>query len=219
MLCDEKWIFDLAVLVDITSHLNDLNLKLQGKDKLFPSLVNDISAFKMKLKLFISQLENKELSEFPHLKEQSECAEDNTIFTEYFGKIILLQEAIDSRFSDFAEKDCMLAFLIPFSLTENNILKMPSIIQMELIDLRANSVLKSKFNELPSLPSASERLNFWRSLPGEHFPELRKFAQSYTCRFEITYRCQQAFLSMKTIKNKLRSRLSDSNLNPLALSY
>jgi len=34
-------------------------LKLQGKDKLFLSLVNDVSAFKMKLKLFISQLEKK----------------------------------------------------------------------------------------------------------------------------------------------------------------
>ncbi|XP_076358929.1 general transcription factor II-I repeat domain-containing protein 2-like [Tachypleus tridentatus] len=86
LLCNEKWMFDLAFLVDITSHLNDLNSKLQGKDKLFPSLVNDISAFKMKLKLFISQLENKDLSQFPHLKEQSECVQDNTKFTEYIEK-------------------------------------------------------------------------------------------------------------------------------------
>ncbi|XP_068229614.1 general transcription factor II-I repeat domain-containing protein 2A-like [Palaemon carinicauda] len=135
------------------------------------------------------------------------------------NSIILLQEAFDSRFSDFAEEDCMLAFINPFSPTENNILKMPSNIQMELIDLRANSVLKCKFNEHPSLPSASKRLNFWRSLPGEYFPELRKFAQSYACRFGITYRCQQAFSSMKTIMNKLMSRLSDSNLNRLALNY
>ena len=32
----------------LTSHINDLNLKLQGKSKLFPSLVNDINAFNMK---------------------------------------------------------------------------------------------------------------------------------------------------------------------------
>ena len=42
---------DLAFLVDVTSHINDLNLKLQGKSKLFPSLVNDINAFNMKLKI------------------------------------------------------------------------------------------------------------------------------------------------------------------------
>ena len=72
----------------------------------------------------------------------------------------------------------MLAFINPFSLTEQNILKMPSNIQMELIDLKSNSVLKIKFDDLPSLPNASERISFGRSLPCEHFPELRKFVQS-----------------------------------------
>ena len=67
LLCNESWLLDLAFLVDITSHLNNLNLKLQGKDQLFPSLVNDISAFKMKLKVFIAQLEKKDLSQLPHL--------------------------------------------------------------------------------------------------------------------------------------------------------
>jgi len=36
--------------------------------------------------------------------------------------------------------------------------------QMELIELKANSVLKMKFDELSSLPSASEMIVFWRSL-------------------------------------------------------
>lgn len=44
----DNWLFDLAFLVDVTSHLNDLNLKLQGKNELFPSLVNSISSFKIK---------------------------------------------------------------------------------------------------------------------------------------------------------------------------
>lgn len=86
LLCDNNWLFDLAFLVDVTSHLNYLNLKLQGKSKLFPSLVNDINAFKMKLKLFVSQLENEDLSQFPHLKEQSECAADNGNLTKYTEK-------------------------------------------------------------------------------------------------------------------------------------
>ena len=76
LLCNESWLLDLAFLVDITSHLNNLNLKLQGKDQLFPSLVNDISALKMKLKVFIAQLEKKDLSQLPHFKEQSESVEN-----------------------------------------------------------------------------------------------------------------------------------------------
>ena len=30
---DKAWICDLAFLVDCTKHLNDLNLKMQGKDQ------------------------------------------------------------------------------------------------------------------------------------------------------------------------------------------
>jgi len=44
LLCNENWLLDCAFLVDVISHVNYPNLKLQGKDKLFPSLVNDIRA-------------------------------------------------------------------------------------------------------------------------------------------------------------------------------
>ena len=220
LVCNESWLIDLAFLVDITSHLNNLNLKLQGKDQLFPSLVNDISAFKMKLKVFIAQLEKKDLSQLPHLKEQSESVENIVNFAKYIEKIKLLQEAFNNRFSDFSEEeDRMLAFINPFSLNERSILKMPSNLQMELIELKTNSILKMKFNELSLFPSASEMIGFWRSIPREHFPEMRKLAQSYACLFGTTNRCEQSFSSMKIIKNKLRSRLSDSNLkNCLLLS-
>ena len=109
----------------------------------------------MKLQLFFSQFEKKDLSQFPHLKDQSECVEDQANYTEYIEKLKVLQVAFDSCFKDCdEEEECMLAFLNPFSLTERNIQKMPSNIQMKLIDLKANSVLKMKFYELPSLPIA-----------------------------------------------------------------
>ena len=126
-------------------------------------------------------------------------------FAKYIEKIKLLQEAFNNRFSDFSDEDCMLAFINPFSLNEHSILKMPSNLQMELIELKANSILKMKFNELSLFPSASEMIGFWRSIPHEHFPKMRKLAPSYACLCETTYRCKQSFSSMKIIKNKLRS--------------
>ena len=128
-------------------------------------LVENVIAFKRKLKLFVTQLQNKELSKFPYLRQQSECVENNVNFMEYTKKIMLLQESFDGRFSDFSEEDRILAFLNPFSLTRHDILKMPSQIQMERCDLQANSVIKMKFNELPAFPSATETINFWRSMP------------------------------------------------------
>jgi len=55
------------------------------------------------------------------------------------------------------------------------------------------------------------------SLPCEHFPKMRKFAQSHACLFGTTYKCEQSFSSMKIIKSKLRSRWSDSSLKSCLL--
>jgi len=52
---------------------------------------------------------------------------------------------------------------------------------MELLDFKTNLILKTKFDALSSVPGAYDVINFWRSLPCENFPELRKFAQSYMC--------------------------------------
>jgi len=90
--------------------------------------------------------------------------------------------------------------------------------QMSLIELKENSLLKMKFDELSSLPSVSAMIGVWRSLSCEHFPKMRKFAQSYyACLFGTTYGCEQSFSFMKIIKNKPRSRRSDSCLKDCLL--
>ncbi|CAI9729198.1 Hypothetical predicted protein [Octopus vulgaris] len=51
MNCPKKeqfYVITTGYLVDVTSHLNYLNLKPQSKNKLFPSLVNDMNAFTLK---------------------------------------------------------------------------------------------------------------------------------------------------------------------------
>ena len=102
LLRNKKWLLDFAFLLYVTCHLNDLNSRLQGKDKLFPSFVEQVIAFKKKLKLFVAQLKNKELSQFPYLKQMSQGVKDNFIFTEYINKIMSLQESFDGRFNNFS---------------------------------------------------------------------------------------------------------------------
>ena len=49
---DESWLIDLAFLVGITTHFNQLNTKLQGKNQLVTHLYEHIKAFKIKLRLW-----------------------------------------------------------------------------------------------------------------------------------------------------------------------
>ena len=70
-LKDKHWILTLAFLVDINlcDHLNVLNLSLQGKNILFPDAISNISAFKSKLALYRTQLEDYDYSHFENFKK------------------------------------------------------------------------------------------------------------------------------------------------------
>lgn len=46
---DPDWLCDFGLLVDITKHLNNLNLQLQGKNNFIHDLFGKIRAFEMKL--------------------------------------------------------------------------------------------------------------------------------------------------------------------------
>jgi hypothetical protein len=54
-LSDEKWLWDLALLCDISHYVNYLNNKLKGQQKLFSDMFRAVRAFEMKLKLFWKQ--------------------------------------------------------------------------------------------------------------------------------------------------------------------
>ena len=61
-LSDLEWIMDPAFLVDMLCHLSRLNLNLQGKLKLLPDLVQNVSAIVNKLKLFNKHIERRDLT-------------------------------------------------------------------------------------------------------------------------------------------------------------
>ncbi|KAK1340152.1 hypothetical protein QTO34_018716 [Cnephaeus nilssonii] len=53
---DTIWLQDLSFMVDITKHLYDLSLKLQGKDQIITNMCDQVKAFKCKLVLWEKQL-------------------------------------------------------------------------------------------------------------------------------------------------------------------
>jgi hypothetical protein len=49
---DKEWMCDFAFLVDITQHLNDLNMELQGRDQFIHNMFDKINAFESKIKIW-----------------------------------------------------------------------------------------------------------------------------------------------------------------------
>ena len=63
-LDDEDWLTDLALLVDITAYLNELNMGLPGENQLISTMFQTTSAFPIKLKLWQAQIKAKNFMHF-----------------------------------------------------------------------------------------------------------------------------------------------------------
>lgn len=65
-LGDENQFWDTALLCDISQHVNNLNTRFQGQQKLVSDMFEAVKVFGIKLKLFPKQLENVNLCRFSY---------------------------------------------------------------------------------------------------------------------------------------------------------
>ncbi|CAM5076918.1 unnamed protein product [Eretmochelys imbricata] len=56
LLTNREWLWKLAFFVDLTKHMNDFNLRLQGENGLICDMYTQVKAFRQKLVLFESHL-------------------------------------------------------------------------------------------------------------------------------------------------------------------
>src|SRR5258705_8603557 len=80
----------------------------------------------------------------------------------------------------------------------------------------AHTHMKDKYTQTITAASGGpDLISFWECLPVSKYPNLKRFAKRYICRFGTTYVCEQTFSSMNLIKNKHRTRLTDQHLGNL----
>lgn len=204
-LRDTAFLCDMAFLTDITSHLNVLNTKLQGRDQTVCDLYTHMTAFQRKLDLFKEGLSSRPLilTHFTACEEmQKNVPQCEELLHKYTADIERLQEQFKHRFQDFhAMQPRMVLFVDPLSAT---ISEQPSELQLELCDLQSDPFFQARRNE--------KGVSFWSLLPQSRFPLLREFALSMTSMFGSTYICESSFSTMKHIKSKERNRLTDDTL-------
>ena len=104
---DKNFQIRLCVLTDVFSHINKLNLQLQGRQKLLCNLCEAVNGFRNKLLLF--QLHAKK-GIWLHFKRTGEICCGNEAYVVCANEVLremlnTLQTAFKERFSDFAAID------------------------------------------------------------------------------------------------------------------
>uniref|UniRef100_UPI003590241A general transcription factor II-I repeat domain-containing protein 2-like n=1 Tax=Myxine glutinosa TaxID=7769 RepID=UPI003590241A len=160
---DPRWLARLALLTDITAHLNTLNIKLQGKDILVTDMYAHITAFEVKLRLWEAQLASGQFVHFPHL---AACAPDDVDLGTCVSVVNSLREEFASRFAGVRvlAADFKL-FTAPFDFPVEDA---PASLQMELVELQCNDEMKAKANstckaktQLTTFPRDNHRTLEW----------------------------------------------------------
>nr|XP_016800721.2 general transcription factor II-I repeat domain-containing protein 2B isoform X8 [Pan troglodytes] len=191
------WIRDLAFLVDMTMHLNTLNISLQGHSQIVTQMYDLIRAFLAKLCLWETHLARNNLAHFPTLKSVSRNESDGL---NYIPKIAELKTEFQKRLSDFKLYESELTlFSSPFSTKIDSVHEE---LQMEVIDLQCNTVLKTKYDKV-GIPE------FYKYLWGS-YPKYKHHCAKILSMFGSTYICEQLFSIMKLSKTKYCSQLKDS---------
>ncbi|GBP89845.1 General transcription factor II-I repeat domain-containing protein 2 [Eumeta japonica] len=164
----DKRICDLAFLVDLTGYLNHLNLKFQKEGQLVNDLYSHLKAFQNKIRLWGAQMLSGNGYYFT-----THSAFENIAYVQYTEELKLLWEQLSNRFNDFKNmEDCFNLFTTP---TKSNVQNDPIHLQIGLIEIQENSILKSKFEDV-------ELCDFHKKIP-----QRKPFSVIYEYHYEKFY--------------------------------
>uniref|UniRef100_A0A8C6LBI0 HAT C-terminal dimerisation domain-containing protein n=1 Tax=Nothobranchius furzeri TaxID=105023 RepID=A0A8C6LBI0_NOTFU len=175
---DERWVEKLFFLADITGHLNELNLKLQGAGQTVLDMRDTWEAFVGKLEVFLKDVETSTFRHFKHLRELSaQCSISTTL---------------DLSLFNYLDTDDMEMQLIE--------LKSSTLWGTKFAELRQQLESTAVHDHGACIFSC------WTSLP-DRFNCLKNIAQALLTVFGSTYLCEQIFSHMKSVLSASRSRL------------
>uniref|UniRef100_A0A3P8VP17 Uncharacterized protein n=1 Tax=Cynoglossus semilaevis TaxID=244447 RepID=A0A3P8VP17_CYNSE len=214
-LAETEWLLKFYYLVDITEHLNQLNVKMQGIGNTVLSLQQAVFAFENRLELFIMDIETGRLLHFEKLRQfkdactASEPAQHFDL-QQLAGFTSRLLQSFKARFGEFREHTQLFKFITHPNECSLNTADLSYIPDMwvnkfktlnedleRLARQTADLASKHMWTEMKKLqPEDQLIIKTWNSLP-------------------VTYHTlqRQSFSHLKNIKTNLRSRLTDESLN------
>uniref|UniRef100_A0A8C5I931 HAT C-terminal dimerisation domain-containing protein n=1 Tax=Gouania willdenowi TaxID=441366 RepID=A0A8C5I931_GOUWI len=207
---ETEWLLKFYYLVDMTEHLSQLNVKMQGIGNTVLSLQHAVFAFENKLELFIMDLETGRLLHFEKLRQFKDACTaseptQNFDLHQLAGFTSSLLQLFKARFGDFREHTHLFKFIThPNSLNDD---------LERIARQKAELASKHMWTEMKKLPPEDQLIiKTWNALPVT-YDALKRVSIAVLTMFGSTYSCEQSFSHLKNIKSNLRSRLTDESLN------
>jgi hypothetical protein len=203
-LNDFSWLCKIAYLADLFTHLNVLNLKLQGPDTNIFVVEDKIEAMIEKLKLWVNRVERKSYTSLPVLQQFLTKSEDNLP--------VEVQDMIVEHMTDLASG---LRKYVPAPDKNSDWMRHPfkqqdvaslTILseneQDQLVDLSCSRAWEIIFKE------ENDLCHFW-FLARSEFTDLANKALKQFVPFCTTNLCEQTFSTLCNVKSVKRNRLKN----------
>jgi len=235
-LTNVDWLSRLMFFTDLSLHLNEVNVKLQGSGKTVDIMFDIIKAFEGKLKIFKRDVEKNEFKYFKYTKLHFSNLEihEKVDFDRHRQFLVEILDAtvnqFSSRFVQFRSFEETIKFLkypdtIIFENLNLEIFNWMDLndFEMQLVEFQSSSIWKQKFvelriqleeierdrlREISKLSAENEVLKVWNSMPNT-FQDLKNVAWSILSIFSSSYSCESLFSTMNFMKSDIRNRLTD----------
>lgn len=193
---------ELGFLTDITSHINKLNLCLQGANKNICEILYSVDMFKKNLLCFENELKQYNLTNFKHLQIILDETKQKINYEKFILNINLLKNEFESRFDDFKDiRKYIMLLRSPNTCTPTDF---DTAVQNDLENFICDVEMQKIYYDI----------EFWKALP-EKYTALKKKVLELYSMFGTSYMCERLFSQMKITKTKTRNRLQDQQLESL----
>ena len=203
-ISDAMFQIRLAYLADMFSHLNSLNLKLQGVDVNILDLRDKIAAFIAKLKLWKTKMQSgQKVESFPMMSKLSETNSSNTIIQD--EAVEHLNSLIKEFHRYFPDVECdtpLMTFTRNlFRVSVEDFPDQNDSSQEELLDIIHDSTFKTSFED-------ESLKKFWVMME-KVYSKIAEKPPALLTMFPSTYLCESNFSSVVAVKTKARNKLQD----------
>ena len=174
------------------------------------------SLSKLRLSLISHDLMSKIFNHFPRIKANIIDIREEKL-NEYKEKLQELQADFKRRFEDLKSFKSTFAFFVnPFmcDIIEDGfpiseiILVEKAAGELELLEIKEDQALQMQHK-------STSIIEFWKLVPESKYPHLKQAACRLISIFGTTYCCESLYSTMKFVKSKYRSQLTNQHLTEL----